>query len=68
MKIKKNVGTTDRIIRLIIGIVALLAITMFQQTILQWILFIVAIVSFFTALVGWCGLYRVFKINTCKVE
>lgn len=68
MNIKKNVGTIDRITRLVIGIIALLAIGMVQQKIFQWALFIIALISFFTALVGWCGLYSLFKINTCKVK
>jgi len=56
---KRNVGTTDRIIRAIIGlIIAGLGIYFHSW----WGL--VAILPLGTALVGYCGLYTILGINT----
>lgn len=68
MYMKKNIGKTDRLIRLFVGLVAFLLIGVFRNYIVQWILFIISIVSLFTAAIGWCGLYKVFGINTRKVK
>lgn len=65
---KKNIGKTDRIIRLFIGLVSFLLIGVFRNQAVQWVLFIVSIISLLTAAIGWCGIYKVFGINTCKVK
>ena len=66
---KTNIGTTDRIIRVIIA--AILAILYFTNVVTgTWgIVFLVgAIVLLLTTLTGFCGLYKPFGINTCKVK
>lgn len=64
-----NVGSADRVIRVILGLV-LLAVGIFAMAggAWRWVLMIVGIVSLGTGLAGWCGLYVPFKINTCKVS
>jgi len=64
MKLKKNVGKVDQIIRYIIG--AVLIVLAFVLP-LYW-LFIPAAIAIFTAVFSFCGLYRLFGINTCKIE
>lgn len=64
MKLKKNVGKVDQIIRYIIG--AVLIVLAFVLP-LYWLL-IPAAISIFTAVFSFCGLYRLFGINTCKIE
>lgn len=65
---KKNIGKTDRIIRLFVGVFTFVLIGFFRNQIIQWVLFIVSIISLLTAAIGWCGIYKVFNINTCKVK
>lgn len=60
---KQNVGTTDRIIRLILGLIIILVGVILNS---WWGL--VGVVLFFTGLVGWCALYLPFGINTCKIK
>ncbi len=56
---KCNVGTTDRVIRIILGIV-ILAAGYFSQS--WWGL--IGLVPLATGAIGWCGLYSVFHIST----
>lgn len=58
-----NVGTVDRIIRLIAGL-AIIAWGIFAQ---NW-LGAIGIIPVFTALVSWCGVYMLFGINSCTKE
>ena len=64
----KNIGTGDRIIRVIVALVLFFSISFFGNKIIQWVLLILSIVSLGTAIIGWCGLYKVFGINTCKIQ
>jgi hypothetical protein len=64
---KKNMGSTDRLIRTIIAI--LIAILYFTNVItgtLGIVLLVLAIVFAFTSLISFCPLYTIFGINTCK--
>ncbi|MBK5193650.1 MAG: DUF2892 domain-containing protein [Flavobacteriaceae bacterium] len=63
---KKNMGNTDKIIRLII--VAGIAILYFTGVItgtIGIVLLILAGVFVLTSLVGFCPLYTLFGMNTC---
>ena len=62
---KKNEGKMDRIIRVIAGIILLLPLG-FVRAPLTFILALIAIVLLFTAATGFCGIYKVLGINTCK--
>ncbi len=61
---KKNEGNLDRGIRVVVGgaLIALAA----TGTIGVW--GYVGVVPLATGLIGWCGLYSVLGINTCKVK
>ncbi len=64
---KKNMGSTDRLIRTVIAII--IAILYFTKAIsgtLGLVLLIVALVFALTSLISFCPLYSVFGINTCK--
>ena len=67
MKLKKNVGETDKIIRYAIAIVALLVGYKSVGTVAA-IAYVVAIVAAVTATLSFCGLYQLFGINTCKCK
>jgi O-antigen ligase len=61
---KGNVGTTDRIIRVLAGLV-LIALTL-TGTIGLWGW--LGVVPLATGLVGWCPPYALLGISTCKVR
>lgn len=64
---KKNMGSTDKIIRIVIAaIIAVLYFTNVISGTLALILGILAIVFALTSLVSFCPLYPIFGINTCK--
>ena len=60
---KTNVGKTDKNIRIVLGIIIVAAGVYFKS---WW--GIVAIVPLVTAFTGFCPLYRLFGINTCKTK
>lgn len=60
---KKNVGTTDKVIRIILGII-IFAIGINYQS--WWGL--IGIIPILTALLSWCPLYIPFGISTCKTK
>ncbi len=60
---KKNMGSTDRIIRFIIGIV-ILALGIYYGS--WWGL--VGLIPIITAFVNWCPAYLPFGISTCKTK
>jgi len=57
----KNVGSTDKIVRIVIGVLIGAAGFYFKS----W-LGLIGIVPIFTALIGWCPLYLPFGIKTCR--
>jgi len=60
---KQNIGTVDRLIRVILGLVIITVGLYFES---WWGL--VGLLPIFTALIGWCGLYKVLGISTCKIK
>ncbi|MCS6956626.1 MAG: DUF2892 domain-containing protein [Patescibacteria group bacterium] len=67
MKLKKNIGTIDKKIRIILGIL-MIFISISIDSLLRWFLFSFGFVLIITALLGFCGLYTFFGINTCKLD
>ena len=61
---KKNVGTVDKWIRIVIGVV-LLALIFVIQGDLRW-LGLLGLIPLATAFLGFCPLYLPFHINTNK--
>ena len=66
---KKNMSSTDRIVRIIIALVlgGLFFANIITGT-LGYIALAIAIVFLGTSLMGWCGLYAIFGISTCKTK
>lgn len=59
---QKNIGSVDRTIRILVGVV-LLGLTLTGHIgVWGW----VGIIPLLTGLISNCGLYSVFGINTCK--
>jgi len=66
---KKNMGTTDRIVRLIFAAALLgLYFTGMVSGTLGIVFVIIAAVFTLTSLVSFCPLYTLFGMNTCPVE
>ena len=66
---EKNMNGVDRIIRIIIAIAAVGgAAAVGFGSIGAWLLLVVGGIMLVTAAVGFCPLYRVFGVSTCKVR
>lgn len=66
---KKTVGSSDKIIRYIIAIVAIyVAYSGMVMAPWSYVLYAVAAIMIITGLTGYCGLYSLFGINTHKVK
>jgi Protein of unknown function (DUF2892) len=66
---KKNMGSADKIIRLIIA--AVIAFLYYNQTIggtLGLVLLIFAGVFVLTSFISFCPLYAIFGFNTCPIK
>jgi hypothetical protein len=62
---EKNVGKTDKIIRILLGIAALVEATMISAP-LSYVLGLIGLALIVTALLGTCTLYTILGINTNK--
>lgn len=66
---KKNMNTTDRIIRFIIaGVVLALYYTNVIGGTLAYVLMALSVIFVVTGFVSFCPLYRIFGISTCKIK
>jgi hypothetical protein len=63
---EKNVGSTDKVIRIVVGL-ALLSLLFLVEGPNRW-LGLIGLVPILTALVGWCPAWAVLGINTCKTK
>jgi hypothetical protein len=65
---KQNMGNADRLIRIIIaaGLAALYFSGAITNITLATILWIIGIILFVTAVVGFCPLYSLFRMNTLR--
>jgi len=67
MKLNKNMGTVDRIIRLVLAaLFVVLYFGGFVQGVLGIILLILAVVFILASAVSFCPLYTLFKFSTRK--
>ena len=69
----KNVGSTDRLIRLIAGVILLIiavpslaGMAFAGLGAWAWLVGLIGIVLVATGLLNFCGAYALFGINTCK--
>jgi hypothetical protein len=60
----RNVGSVDRVLRIVVGLVLLSLVFVGPKTAWGWI----GIVPLLTAVVGICPLYSVLGIKTCPAE
>lgn len=66
---KKNMGGTDRIVRVLLAIIL---VVLYWQNIIEgtlaYILIGVAGIFALTSLISFCPLYTLVGLNTCKIE
>lgn len=66
---KKNMGTSDKVIRVIIAIViAILYFTNILTGTLGIVMLALAAIFVLTSFISFCPLYAPFKINTCAIK
>lgn len=59
-----NVGTLDRVLRVVVGLGLLSLVFVGPQTPWGWI----GLVPLITALIGYCPAYSIFGIRTCPLK
>jgi len=59
----KNVGTADRIVRVVIGLVLISLVFVGPQTPWGWL----GLIPLITAGIGFCPLYRLIGFRSCKL-
>jgi len=61
-----NEGKIDRVMRIVVGVILIAAGFYLQGT---WgiVLGVVGLIPLLTGLIGWCPLYALFKIDTCRL-
>ncbi|HEX5826336.1 MAG TPA: DUF2892 domain-containing protein [Candidatus Limnocylindrales bacterium] len=69
MKLQQNVGTPDRIVRLVLAaVLAAAALTGLVAAPFSYLAGVLAVVMLVTGLTGFCPLYALFGIRTCPVR
>ena len=65
---KPNEGSTDRIVRVILGIVLIIiGWPVLGNSVLGVVLDVIGVILLITAITGFCTIYRLLGINTIKV-
>jgi hypothetical protein len=64
MQLTANVGTTDRLIRIVVGVVLIALTLMGQIGIWGWL----GVVLLATAFLKFCPAYTLFGVRTCKAS
>lgn len=65
----KNIGTTDRALRVVVSLVlGYLSLGGILTGTWATVALVFAVALLATAVVGWCGLYKVLGIRTCPVD
>lgn len=59
---QKNVGTVDRVIRIVLGLALIAMVFVGPKSAWGWI----GIVPLLTGIMSWCGLYQALGIRTSK--
>ena len=65
--LKKNVGTLDRVLRIVLGLALLAGFFLNPDAGLRW-LYLIGIVPLATGLMSTCPLYSLFGISTCPLK
>lgn len=63
----KNVGTFDRIARIIVGLLLVALYFIYPGGTYSWLYLVIGAVPLVTGLIGTCPLYSLLGMNTCGV-
>ncbi|MFZ5638352.1 MAG: YgaP family membrane protein [Pseudomonadota bacterium] len=63
---QKNVGSADKTVRILLGL-GLLSLLFVLEAPMKY-LGLIGIVPLATSLMGWCPLYTLLGVNTCRVK
>ncbi len=63
----KNVGTIDRVARIVVGSALILGFFLNPEGSVSW-LYLFGVIPLVTGLFGSCALYSVLGINTCSID
>jgi uncharacterized membrane protein HdeD (DUF308 family) len=66
--LKQNESSNDRIIRVIIGIVALLSGLFWLTGTLQIVAYVIGAITLITGIIGFCGIYALLGISTKPIN
>ncbi|MEI8103846.1 MAG: DUF2892 domain-containing protein [Candidatus Moraniibacteriota bacterium] len=61
---KKNIGTMDRVIRLVLAVVLFGLAWKFSN----WVLLLAGVFCLYEALASWCALYALIGRNSCPIR
>ena len=59
-----NIGTIDRALRVVVGLVLISLVFIGPQTLFGWI----GVIPLVSALIGWCPAYTLLGIKTCPAR
>ncbi len=62
-----NEGTIDRVLRIILGFGLISAYFLYPDSAYSWA-FWIGVIPAVTGILGWCPLYSIFGIKTCKTS
>ncbi len=65
--LKKNESTLDRVLRIILGAALIVGYFFNPDGAFSWAYWL-GLIPLATGLVGWCALYSIFGISTCKMK
>ena len=63
----RNVGTYDRIARIVVGCALILGFFLNPEGSFNW-LYLLGVIPLVTGLFGTCGVYSLLGINTCRID
>ena len=63
----KNVGTIDRVVRIVVGLALLAGFFLNAEAAYRW-LYLIGLVPLATGIFGSCAIYSLIGINTCSVR
>lgn len=65
--LKKNVGSVDRIIRIVIGLALVVGFFMNTGATYSWLYLVGGAIALATGIMSSCGLYSIIGVSTCKI-
>ncbi|WP_372603919.1 DUF2892 domain-containing protein [Actibacterium sp.] len=65
--LKKNIGTVDRVLRIVVGLALIAGYFMNPEASLRW-LYLLGIIPLATGIISSCPIYSILGINTCGMK